>query len=241
MALHALAYCERLFYLEEVEEIRVADQRVFAGRQLHLELAPEDGDETRSWELSDENIGLTGKVGAVRRHGGDWVPYELKRGRARSTGKRSWEPWPSDRIQIGAYALLLRATTGMPVKEALIRYHRDSLTITIPVDDALETEIMAAVARARELRLSPDRPSITPHEGRCVSCSLAPVCLPEEERVAAVHDHETVRLFPPMVEETVLQGEDSLLVIPLCACCAAAVQSEDSPGGWETPPTHVVV
>jgi len=24
MALHALAYCERLFYLEEVEEIRVA-------------------------------------------------------------------------------------------------------------------------------------------------------------------------------------------------------------------------
>lgn len=28
MALHALAYCQRLFYLEEVEEIRVADQRV---------------------------------------------------------------------------------------------------------------------------------------------------------------------------------------------------------------------
>ena len=28
MALHALAYCERLFYLEEVEEIRVADHRV---------------------------------------------------------------------------------------------------------------------------------------------------------------------------------------------------------------------
>jgi len=32
MALHALAYCPRLFYLEEVEEIRVADERVFAGR-----------------------------------------------------------------------------------------------------------------------------------------------------------------------------------------------------------------
>jgi hypothetical protein len=25
MALYALAYCERLFYLEEVEEIRIAD------------------------------------------------------------------------------------------------------------------------------------------------------------------------------------------------------------------------
>lgn len=34
MALHALAYCERLFYLEEVEEIRVADYCVYAGRTL---------------------------------------------------------------------------------------------------------------------------------------------------------------------------------------------------------------
>lgn len=35
MALYALAYCERLFYLEEVEEIRVADHRVYAGRTRH--------------------------------------------------------------------------------------------------------------------------------------------------------------------------------------------------------------
>ncbi len=34
-SLHALAYCHRLFYLEEVEEIRVADDRVYAGRELH--------------------------------------------------------------------------------------------------------------------------------------------------------------------------------------------------------------
>lgn len=33
MALHALLYCERLFYLEEVEELRVADHAVYAGRR----------------------------------------------------------------------------------------------------------------------------------------------------------------------------------------------------------------
>ena len=38
MSLHALAYCQRLFYLEEVEEIRVADDRVYAGRELHASL-----------------------------------------------------------------------------------------------------------------------------------------------------------------------------------------------------------
>lgn len=35
MALHDLAYCERLFYLEEVEEIRVADANVYSGRRMH--------------------------------------------------------------------------------------------------------------------------------------------------------------------------------------------------------------
>ena len=42
MALHALVYCERLFYLEEVEEIRIADHRVYAGRTLHENLPDPD-------------------------------------------------------------------------------------------------------------------------------------------------------------------------------------------------------
>jgi len=50
MALHALAYCERLFYLEEVEEIRVADANVYAGRRMHEELEP--GAERYTMELA---------------------------------------------------------------------------------------------------------------------------------------------------------------------------------------------
>ncbi len=34
-ALHAIAYCPRLFYLEEVEELYTQDAAVFAGRRLH--------------------------------------------------------------------------------------------------------------------------------------------------------------------------------------------------------------
>jgi uncharacterized protein YuzE len=37
-ALHALAYCPRLFYLEEVEELYTQDAAVFAGRRLHVEI-----------------------------------------------------------------------------------------------------------------------------------------------------------------------------------------------------------
>jgi CRISP-associated protein Cas1 len=37
-ALHAFAYCPRLFYLEEVEELYTQDAAVFAGRRLHVDL-----------------------------------------------------------------------------------------------------------------------------------------------------------------------------------------------------------
>lgn len=37
-ALHALNYCQRLYYLEEVEELYTQDAAVFAGRRLHVEL-----------------------------------------------------------------------------------------------------------------------------------------------------------------------------------------------------------
>ena len=59
MALHALAYCERLFYLEEVEEIRVADAAVYAGRRLHEELAADEG-EIVSLVLESETLGYSG-------------------------------------------------------------------------------------------------------------------------------------------------------------------------------------
>ena len=72
MALHALAYCRRLFYLEEVEEIRVADHRVYAGRHLHAALEADEEGEAVSVELGSESLGLFGKV--------DWdAKYDYKK------------------------------------------------------------------------------------------------------------------------------------------------------------------
>src|SRR3954471_5162690 len=80
MCLHALLYCERLFYLEEVEEIRVADAAVYAGRRLHDDVVPLDDEspEHRSVEVASEAWGILGKVDAVRRRDGHWVAYEHK-------------------------------------------------------------------------------------------------------------------------------------------------------------------
>ncbi|MDC3952626.1 type I-MYXAN CRISPR-associated endonuclease Cas1 [Polyangium jinanense] len=198
MALHALAYCERLFFLEEVEEIRVADERVYAGRTLHAELAREEGDgPSERFVLESEALGLRGEVDALRRRDGQWIPYEHKRGRCkRGEGKDAPEAWPSDRLQIGAYAMLVEEATGEVVPEGRLRYHADNVTVRIAVDDALRAEVRAAITRGRALRATVERPPVTSNERLCTHCSLAPVCLPEEERLAKDEAREPVHLAP---------------------------------------------
>ena len=182
MALHALLYCERLFYLEEVEEIRVADARVYAGRRLHDDVAgtSDETPEKRSFEVASDTWGLFGKVDAVRRRDGAWVAYEHKRGRCRRGDDGKVLAWPSDRIQVIAYAVLLEETLGQPVPQARVRYHRDNVTAIVEVDEAAKAELREVVRRARELRRSLQRPPVTENERLCPRCSLAPICLPEE-------------------------------------------------------------
>ncbi|MBF0502360.1 MAG: type I-MYXAN CRISPR-associated endonuclease Cas1 [Candidatus Riflebacteria bacterium] len=191
MALHALAYCERLFYLEEVEEIRRADANVFAGRRLHETL--DKGNDITTLELASERLGIRGKIDCIRRESGQLIVCEHKKGRS----KEGKEAWPSDRLQAMAYALLLAEHSGKPADEALVRYHADHRTISIPFElDSAEKEVGMVLARAKELRLSPDRPPVPVHERQCRSCSLVPVCLPEEERFAGGGEDLPQRLFP---------------------------------------------
>ena len=194
MALHALAYCERLFYLEEVEEIRVADAAVYAGRRLHEELVADEG-EMVSLVLESDTLGIRGKADCLRRRDGRLIPYEHKRGRS-AKGDDGPQAWPSDRLQVCAYTLLLEEHTGTAIEEARIRYHANNATVRVAVDETARADVRRAVARARELSQSVERPPVTDNDRLCLRCSLAPVCLPEEERLAKDEEWETVRLFP---------------------------------------------
>ncbi len=196
MALHALEYCERLFFLEEVEEIRIADERVFAGRTLHEEL-DDDVAERQSFSIESESLGIAGKVDAIRHRNGGWVPIEHKRGRCQRNADGSTAAWPSDAVQVCAYGMLVEEATDSAVTECRVRYHADNVTVRLPLDDAARERVRRAIRRARELRATTARPPITPNERLCGRCSLAPVCLPEEERLAVDPTHQPLRLFPP--------------------------------------------
>ncbi len=191
MALHAMVYCERLFYLEEVEEIRVADANVYAGRRLHDKL--DRGPDIYTLELASERLGIRGKIDCVQRKSGELIVFEHKRGKS----KQGKDAWPSDRLQALAYTLLLAEHTGEDIDEARIRYHADNRTIRLKIKHKeAEAEVMAAVARAEELRTGLARPPVSVPEYLCRTCSLAPVCLPEEERFAGNEKKKLQRLFP---------------------------------------------
>jgi CRISPR-associated protein Cas1 len=186
IALHDLLYCERLFYFTEVEGIQNPTALIYAGRRLHVEIAEPDDEtpEKRSVEVASQRWGLVGKVDAVRRRDGAWVAIEHKRGRCRRDEKKKPQAWPSDRIQAIAYAVLLEEAFGEPVPQARVRYHADGVTAFVEIDEAARRDLTAAIQRARELRRTTDRPPVTENENLCPRCSLAPVCLPEEERLA---------------------------------------------------------
>lgn len=196
-SLHALTYCHRLYYFQEVERIEVPHESVFAGRELHAGLEADAEGEAVSIELTSEALGLTGKVDALKRRDGSYLPYEHKRGKPARAADGTAQAWPSDRVQVCAYALLLEEAFGQPIAEARIRYHAANVTVRVPIDESARAELSEALALARRLRESVERPPIATNERLCARCSLAPVCLPEEVRQERDPEHDPVRLFPP--------------------------------------------
>lgn len=197
IALHDLGYCQRLFYLTEVENLQAPNAAIFAGRELHASLEVDEDGERTQLELEDPGLGLLGKVDAIRRRDGSLIPYEHKRGRSRHEDG-THTAWPSDRLQVIAYAALIESATGQAIAEGRVRYHANNVTVRIPITDLARADLDAAVTEARRLRASLERPPVAENERLCARCSLAPVCLPEEVRQADDPEHhQPVRLFPP--------------------------------------------
>lgn len=178
MALHALAYCPRLFYLENVEGQRVANAKVYAGRELHSSLERENED---SIHVVSRRLGLQGRVDFIRTDKEGPIPVEVKRGRAKRIGT-GLTGWPSDILQVAAYAMLLEECLETSVQHARIHYARDTAWVHVAVTDDLREEVQEAVVQARKLGSSSTRPPVADNENLCKHCSLSRVCLPDEER-----------------------------------------------------------
>jgi CRISPR-associated protein Cas1 len=109
-------------------------------------------------------------------------PVDYKAGAPRE-GEEANELWDTDKMQLGLQALILR-DNGYTCNEGVIYYRATKQRVRLPVTPELEHWILQNIAGARRAVAGPI-PAPLVHSPKCVRCSLAPVCLPDETRMLA--------------------------------------------------------
>jgi CRISPR-associated protein Cas1 len=109
-------------------------------------------------------------------------PVDYKAGAPRE-GEEANELWDTDKMQLGLQALILR-DNGYTCNEGVIYYRATKQRVRLPVTRELELWILQNLAAARRAIAAPI-PAPLVHSPKCVRCSLAPVCLPDETRMLA--------------------------------------------------------
>ena len=109
-------------------------------------------------------------------------PVDYKAG-APKEGEEANELWDTDKMQLGLQALILR-DNGYACNEGVIYYRATKQRVRLPITPELENWILQNIAEARRVITGPI-PAPLVHSPKCVRCSLAPVCLPDETRMLA--------------------------------------------------------
>lgn len=169
--------------------------------------AGEGGLETihsRSVQMGSERLGVVAKMDLVESKAEttdllaalEVCPVDYKAG-APKEGEEANELWDTDKIQLGLQALILR-DNGYACNEGVIYYRATKQRVRLPITAELESWILHKIAEAKRVIVGPI-PAPLVHSPKCVRCSLAPVCLPDETRMLA---QTTLKVDVSVVEKT---------------------------------------
>ena len=157
---------------------------------------PEEVIHSRSVQMGSEQLGVVAKMDLVEVRASSGVPGETadlfstlevcpvdyKAGAPRE-GADANEVWDTDKMQLGLQALILRHN-GYSCKEGIIYYRATKQRVRLPITEDLEKWIQQTIVEARRTVTKPIPPPLV-NSPKCVRCSLAPVCLPDETRLLA--------------------------------------------------------
>lgn len=155
--------------------------------------AGEGGLETihsRSVQMGSERLGVVAKMDLVESKAEtsdllaalEVCPVDYKAG-APKEGEEANELWDTDKMQLALQALILR-DNGYACNEGVIYYRATKQRVRLPITAELESWILQKIAEAKRVIVGPI-PAPLVHSPKCVRCSLAPVCLPDETRMLA--------------------------------------------------------
>jgi CRISPR-associated endonuclease Cas1/CRISPR-associated protein Cas4 len=188
------AYCPRLFHLMCVAERWDDNLYTAEGRSVHARLddaadplppPPDDPDEppvvARSVSLGSEALGLSGKLDLLEVAEGQAIPVDTKRGRVPPTPQRCYEP---ERVQLMCQGLLLRAH-GHASDYGLLYFAEARRRVRVDFTPDLEARTRHLISEARAAAQTADAPPPLTDSPKCVGCSLAGICLPDETNLLA--------------------------------------------------------
>lgn len=178
-------YCPRLFFLEWVEGRFEESDDTALGRRVHRVVdtesgaapLPEDGEllAARSVMLSSPTLGIVARLDLIEGSGGTVVPVDFKKGRPQPDGA----PWPSDDIQAVLQALVL-ADNGYQVHHAEVYYASERRRVLVELTSDRLDWARGVVAEARAVSRQVEAPLPLVDSPKCIRCSLAGLCLPDE-------------------------------------------------------------
>jgi CRISPR-associated protein Cas1 len=145
---------------------------------------------SRSVQMGSERLGVIAKMDLVETKADkadllialEVCPVDYKVG-APKEGPEANELWDADKMQLGLQALILR-DNGYHCNEGIIYYRATKQRVRLPVTAEVESWILQNIAEARRVITGPI-PAPLVNSPKCVRCSLAPVCLPDETRLLA--------------------------------------------------------
>ena len=126
--------------------------------------------------IDSEELKLKGIIDQVHVYDDDYVPFELKTGRTPTDGV-----WPSHRIQIAAYSLLLQEKFKKPVKEGFVYYLDTKSRRQIVMNPFIKEEVKQIVNEVISLLENKNLPDFCNNENKCRKCGLKQTCYNEEE------------------------------------------------------------
>ena len=143
------------------------------GEELWQKLTPKIISELR---VESDELKLKGIIDQVHVYDNEYVPFELKTGRTPSDGV-----WPSHRIQIAAYSLLLQEKFNKQVKGGFVVYLDTKEKRHIAINPFMKQEIRQLVDEVIALLESKELPDFCNNENKCKKCGLKQTCYNEEE------------------------------------------------------------
>lgn len=143
------------------------------GKELWQKLTPKIISELR---VESEELRLKGVVDQVHVYDDKYVPFELKTGKIPNDGV-----WPSHRVQVAAYSLLLQEHFKKPVREGFVFYLDAREKRNIAINPFMKEEIKKIVNEIIELLEKRDIPDFCSNQNKCIKCGVKQTCHNEPE------------------------------------------------------------